>query len=167
MFRTRSLAAAFTALACLPGCWGSGSPFRPTPPAAGVPGEARVPFGRQGEEDVTGAVTSVPMDQNDSFHTVLEMLRSQVPGLQVTELSDGTVRLRIRGAQQSLRTDDDANQPLLVIDDLPILTSSVGIALRSLLPTQVESIHVLKDVASTSIYGSRAANGAILIYTKR
>ena len=165
MFSASALAVTFAVLVGLPGC--SSIPFKATPPAAGVPGEARVPFGRQGEEDVTGAVTAVPMDQNDSFHTVLEMLRTHVPGRQVTELSDGTVRLRIRGAQQSLRTDSDATQPLLVIDDMPILPSTVGAALRGLVPHQIESIHVLRDVSSTAIYGSRGANGVILIHLKR
>jgi TonB-dependent SusC/RagA subfamily outer membrane receptor len=69
--------------------------------------------------------------------------------------------------QQSLRTDAVSNQPLLVIDDMPILPSRVTGALRGLVPHQVHSIDVLKDVSSTAIYGSRGANGVILIHLKR
>jgi iron complex outermembrane receptor protein len=107
------------------------------------------------------------MDENQHFTDLLEMLRSHVAGLQVTELPNGEIRLRIRGEQQSLRTDDEANQPLLVIDDMPILPSAVRSALMGVNPRDVESIHVLKDVASTAIYGSRGANGVILIQLKR
>lgn len=166
MFRILTLAAVGAGL-FLPGCGGNPSPFRPAPPPAGLPGEARIPYGRQGEEDVTGAMSSVPMGEKDSYHTVVEMLRSHVPGLQVTELADGVIRLRIRGPQQSLRTDEASNQPLLVIDGMPVMASAIGISLRGIVPHQIQSIHVLKDVASTSIYGSQGANGVILIYTKR
>jgi len=151
----------------LSGC-GPSNPFRPgTHPFPPPDPEARIPYGSQDTEDVTGAISSVPIDENQHFNDVLDMLRSQVPGLQVTELPGGDVTLRIRGEQQSLRTDDDANQPLLVIDDMPILPSTVGLALRGLVPHQIESIHVLKDVSSIAIYGSRGANGVILIHLKR
>ena len=152
----------------LAACGGPSNPFRPgTRPFDPPADDARVPYGSQDREDVTGAVSAVPMDENQHFHDVLEMLRSQVPGLQVTELPSGDVVLRIRGGQQSLRTDAAANQPLLVIDDMPILPSTVGPALRALVPHEIESIHVLKDVSSTAIYGSRGANGVILIHLKR
>lgn len=151
----------------LSGC-GPSNPFRPgTRPFAPPEPEARIPYGSQDREDVTGAISSVPMEETQHFQDVLEMLRSRVPGLQVTEHPNGDVTLRIRGEQQSLRTDDDANQPLLVIDDMPILPSTVGSALRGLVPHQIESIHVLRDLSSTAIYGSRGANGVILIHLKR
>ena len=107
------------------------------------------------------------MDENENLQTVVEILKSHVAGLQVTELPNGEVILRIRGEQQSLRTDDASNQPLLVIDDMPILASTTGRALRALVPHQIESIDVLKDLSSTAIYGSRGANGVILIRLKR
>jgi TonB-dependent SusC/RagA subfamily outer membrane receptor len=112
-------------------------------------------------------VTAVALDENEHFESVVEMLRSQVPGLLVTELPNGEIRLRIRGDQQTLRTDDESNQPLLVIDGMSILPSGIRGALRGLNPRDVESIQVLKDVSSTAIYGSRAANGVILIQLKR
>ena len=151
----------------LAGCLGGSNPFRPRTQPFSPPDEARIPYGAQDAEDVTGAISSVPMDENQHLHDVVEMLRSQVPGLQVTELPNGEIRLRIRGEQQSLRTDEASNQPLLVIDGMPILSSATGSALRGLIPHQVESIHVLKDLSSTAIYGSRGANGVILIRMKR
>lgn len=151
----------------LAGC-GPSNPFRPgTRPFAPPDPEARIPYGSQDREDVTGAVSAVSMEESQHFNDVLDMLRSRVPGLQVTELPNGDVTLRIRGEQQTLRTDQDANQPLLVVDDMPILPSTVGSTLRGLVPHQIESIHVLKDVSSVAIYGSRGANGVILIHLKR
>lgn len=158
------------ALACagllLPGCRSGSNPFHRVPPPT-PPGDAQVPYGTQDPEDVTGAVSAVPMDENQHFTDLLQMLRSQVAGLQVMELPNGEIRLRIRGEQQTLRTDDESNQPLLVIDDMPILPSAIRSALLGVNPRDVESIHVLKDVASTAIYGSRGANGVILIQLKR
>jgi TonB-dependent SusC/RagA subfamily outer membrane receptor len=90
-----------------------------------------------------------------------------VPGLQVRHLPNGNISLRIRGDQQTLRTDDAVNQPLVVIDDMPILASALSGALRSLHPQDVASIDVVKDIASTAIYGTRGANGVILIHLKR
>jgi TonB-dependent SusC/RagA subfamily outer membrane receptor len=149
------------------GCSQNSNPFRDGTRPYSPPGDVRVPYGEQDREDVTGAVTAVPLDENEHFQSVVEMLRSQVPGLQVTELSNGEIRLRIRGDQQTLRTDDESNQPLLVIDGMSILPSAIRSALLGLNPREVESIQVLKDVSSTSIYGSRAANGVILIQLKR
>jgi len=155
------------ALTCLglalPGCGGSSNPFRPVPGPT-PQGVVRVPYGTQDKGDVTGAVTAVPMDENQHFTDVLEMLRSQVAGLQVTELPNGELSLRIRGENQSLQ---GSNEPLLVIDDMPILPSAVRGALRGLDPRDVESIHVLKDLSSTAIYGNRGSNGVILIRMKR
>lgn len=148
------------------GC-GPTDPFQEGTRAFAPPGEAQIPYGTQGSEDITGSVAAVPIGENEHVHDVIQMLRSHVPGLQVTELPNGEIRLRIRGDQQTLRTDDASNQPLLVIDDMPILPTSMRGALLGLNPRDVESIHVLKDVSSTAIYGSRGANGVILIRLKR
>ena len=151
----------------LTGC-GPHNPFRSGPrPSPDGSTTTRVPYGAQDRADVTGAVSSVPMDETEHMQEVLDMLRSHVPGLQVTELNGGDIQLRLRGHQQSLRTDDAANQPLLVIDDMPILTSMTSVALRGLVPSEIQSIHVLKDISSTAIYGSKGANGVILVHLKR
>jgi iron complex outermembrane receptor protein len=115
----------------------------------------------------TGAVTSVPTEGNDDFHDVLDMLRGHVAGLQVTELPNGEIRLRMRGSYQSLQSEDASNQPLLVIDGMPVHPRAIRLALKGLNPHDVESITVLKDLSSTAIYGSLGANGVILIALKR
>jgi len=74
--------------------------------------------------------------------------------------------LRVRG-QHSLTGDAREDEPLLVIDDVQIPTGSLGAALTALAPRDVERIDVLKDAASTAIYGTRGANGVIIITTKR
>lgn len=151
----------------LTGC----SSSRPEPESEGTPSlppdRVQIPYGTQEAEDITGAVSAVPLDENEHVHDVLEMLQSHVPGLQVTYLSGGDIRLRIRGDQQTIRTDDESNQPLLVIDGMPVLPSALRGALRGIIPHEVESIQVLKDISSTAIYGSRGANGVILIRMKR
>lgn len=134
-----------------------------SPESEGIP----VPYGTQEEANITGAVTSVSVEENDHLRDVLDMLRGHVAGLQVTELPNGDIRLRIRGASQSLRTDDAANQPLLVIDEMPVQPRAIRLALKGLNPHDVESITVLKDLGSTAIYGTRGANGVILIVLKR
>ncbi len=93
------------------------------------------------------------------------MLRG-VPGLEVTRTSDGGYRLRIRGARsiRGTSTDDD---PLLVIDGITVSSESLGNTLSELAPGDIARIDVLKDAAATSAYGSRGANGVIVITTKR
>lgn len=160
------------ALLCLgaifAGCAGPHNPFTDRPrPSEADDDEVRVGYGTQDREDVTGAVSSVSMAETAHMHDILELLRSQVPGLQVTERPDGSFRLRLRGAQQSLQGGDRANQPLIVIDGMPLLPTATALGLKGLNPKDVKSISVLKDVASTSIYGSKGANGVILIALKR
>lgn len=170
MKRTRTL---FRTLLCLVtglplvSCGGPAGSFDNAPRPVGPRTEADVPYGTQDREDLLSAVSAVPMDETRHVQDVVEMLRSHVPGLQVTELPNGDITLRIRGQQQSLRTDEEANQPLVVIDGMPILPNTTGRALRGLVPSQIESIHVFKDVASTAIYGQRGANGVILIRMKK
>ena len=151
----------------------SGCSVTPDPSRAGEPAptpnpaEVPVPYGTEEQSDITGAVTSVSVDDNDHLRDVLEMLRGRVAGLQITELPNGDIRLRIRGTSQSLQADDASNQPLLVIDDMPVQPRRIRLALKGLNPRDIESITVLKDVGSTAIYGSRGANGVILIVLKR
>ena len=70
--------------------------------------------------------------------------------------------IRIRGAASV----NGGNSPLVVIDGFPI-TPNEGTGLESISPEEIENITILKDAASTSLYGSRAANGVILVTTKR
>ena len=88
-------------------------------------------------------------------------LEAKVPGIVVTRLPDGSLAIRIRG-----NTSIGANaEPLFVIDGLAI-QSAAGGALKGINPHDIASIEVLKDAASLSFYGVRAANGVIVITTK-
>jgi TonB-dependent starch-binding outer membrane protein SusC len=149
--------------AVLIGCGGSGS-LRPEGPAP--EDEVSVGYGTQSRRNVTGSVSSfVPTEADTRGARVEEMLQGRVPGLEVRRLADGNYTLRIRGRQSFRGRVTDA-EPLLVIDGLPVAGGSLGNALAGLAPQDIARIDVLKD-ASAAIYGSRGANGVVLITTKR
>ena len=110
--------------------------------------------------DLTGAIAVVSADviEKTSNSNVLQSLQGRVPGMQVTTDGSpvGNATVQIRGL-----TSMSAVPPLIVVDGLP-----TNINLRDLNPNDIASIQVLKDAASASIYGSRAASGVILIETK-
>ncbi len=87
---------------------------------------------------------------------------SRFPGVQVNQTSDGGIAVRIRGTT-SIRGN---NEPLYVIDGVPIQPGPGG-SLTGINPYDIESIEVLKDAASTAIYGVRGANGVIIIKMKQ
>jgi len=140
-----------------------------------------VAYGTARKKDLTGALTSMrPTDEDAMKATSLDnLLNGKVAGLVVSSASStpgAANSVTIRGAS-SLRGD---NQPLYVIDNIP--QASTGefaesgqsndyqIAqdpLANINPADIESITVLKDASSTAIYGSRGANGVILITTKK
>jgi len=144
------------ALAALLDCGGHGSSRRERP----QPGDTvSVGYGTQSQRDRTGAVTSIsPTDADTRVARVEELLRARVPGLQVIRLPDGDYTLRIRS---------ERGEPLLVIDDMPVPSGSLGAALAALAPRDIARIDVLKDAAATAIYGTRGANGVIIIKTQR
>jgi len=113
-----------------------------------------------------GAVSTVIPTAADARVTRVEEMLRGVPGLEVTRTSDGGYRLRIRGARsiRGTSTDDD---PLLVIDGITVSSESLGNTLSEIAPGDIARIDVLKDAAATSAYGSRGANGVIVITTKR
>ena len=114
----------------------------------------------------TAAVTSiVPTEADARVTRVEDLLLGRVPGLQMVPLSNGNYTLRIRGTR-SLHGNAAADEPLLVIDGVPLF-GSIGSALASIAPRDVARIEVLKDAAATGIYGSRGANGVIVITTRR
>ncbi|HUC40127.1 MAG TPA: TonB-dependent receptor plug domain-containing protein [Gemmatimonadales bacterium] len=112
-----------------------------------------------------GVSTITPSKTDARVTRVEEMLRG-VPGVEVTRLADGNYRIRIRG-QRSIRGNPTDDNPLLVIDGIPIPNESMSSMLADLSPGDVARIEVLKDAADTSMYGSRGANGVIVITTKR
>ncbi len=134
-------------------------------------------YGEQKREDVSGSVASVKTGEvvqasigNVGFDRALGGL---VQGVQVSQGSGrpgSPVRLNIRGITSPLSSEGlGLNQPLYVIDGVPFNIDAVAGAnpLLTLNPNDIESFDILKDAAATSIYGSRGANGVIIIQTKR
>ncbi len=125
--------------------------------------EVNVGYGSQPKDKVTGAVTSLPEQELAARpQRIEELLRGKVAGLQVVQGANG-VGFRIRGTN-SLIADQDA---LVIVDGVMIQTGALSSALAGLTPDDIKQVTVLKDVASTSIYGGRGAGGVILISTKR
>lgn len=122
-----------------------------------------VGYGVQRKSDVTGAVTRVG-DKELNMKPVtnaFEALQGKAAGVDITSSErPGTVgTIRIRGTR-SLNASSD---PLYVVDGVPLASGGID----ALNPRDIESIDILKDASSTAIYGSRGANGVILITTKR
>jgi TonB-linked SusC/RagA family outer membrane protein len=129
-----------------------------------------VGYGNQERKDVTGAVGTVKMNNIKEIKaaSVDLKLAGQLAGVtvnQVTGTPGGGVSINIRGAG-SVGAGDD---PLYVVDGFPISPGfdQYSNPLSTINPDDIENISVLKDAASTAIYGSRGANGVILITTKR
>ena len=110
------------------------------------------------------SMTTVTADELDRAgdDAIVKALSAKVPGVWVTLTADGSLAVRIRGsASISANTE-----PLYVIDGLSVQPGPGG-ALLGINPHDIASIEVLKDAASLSFYGVRAANGVIVIKTKR
>ena len=122
-----------------------------------------VGYGSMQRKDVTSSITSVKSeDLNIGVVTSpAQMLQGKVPGLTVANTSDpnGSASISLRGAS-SLRAGE-AMEPYYVIDGVP------GASLSLVAPDDIESIDVLRDASATAIYGSKAANGVIIVTTKK
>ncbi|WP_245843601.1 SusC/RagA family TonB-linked outer membrane protein [Niastella vici] len=119
-------------------------------------------YGKTSKRNITGSVTSI---SSENFNQVVtgsptQLLQGKVPGLNIARSGDPNIKptVILRGPS-TLR--DGANEPFYVIDGVP------GAALELVAPTDIVSIDVLKDASSTAIYGSRAANGVIMVTTRR
>lgn len=124
-----------------------------------------VGYGTQKRKLVTGSTFQVAGDQLAQMNTTnaLTAMQSQAPGVQITQSSTQPgkgFKVSIRGVGTI-----GESSPLLVIDGIVSGTANDG--LNGINPNDIESIDVLKDAASAAIYGSRAANGVILVTTKQ
>jgi TonB-linked SusC/RagA family outer membrane protein len=124
-----------------------------------------VGYGTQKKSDVTGAVASISEKSLREMPAVVnpgQLLQGRVSGVDVTNAGnrpgDG-VAIQVRGR----RSVNAGNDPLFVIDGIPVTAD----ALNSINPSDIVSMDVLKDASSTAIYGSRGANGVIIVTTKR
>ena len=151
-----------------------------------------VGYGTQRKKDLTGSISRVSSADllQASTSSFDQMLQGKVAGVQISQTSGapgGNVNILVRGVSSIT----GGNQPLYVVDGFPIVSensgsdmssfgsstfTSAGMAknntnrinpLSSINPSDIESIEILKDASATAIYGSRGANGVIIITTKR
>lgn len=120
-----------------------------------------VGYGTMKKKDLTGAVSAIKADEITAFavSNPIQALQGRVPGVVLSQNTgdpSGDYSIRIRGVN-SIRGD---NSPLYIIDGIPASTSSIN-------TYDIESMEILKDASATAIYGSRGANGVVLITTKK
>ena len=122
-----------------------------------------VGYGTVRRKDVTSSITTVNAKDLDKgvYTDPAQMLQGKVAGLVISSSGDpnGSSSITLRGSS-SLR-EGEAMQPYYVIDGIP------GMDISMVAPDDIESIDVLRDATATAIYGSKAANGVIIITTKK
>ncbi|RTY77518.1 SusC/RagA family TonB-linked outer membrane protein [Flavobacterium sp. LS1P28] len=135
------------------------------------------------ESERTGSISKIAAKEIEKqpVSNVLAAMQGRMAGVNITQTTGvpgGGFEIEIRG-RNSIRTD--ANNPLYIIDGMPFSTQNMGndlisgsilpapgiSPLNSINPSDIESIEILKDADATSIYGSRGANGVVLITTKK
>ncbi|MCB9264286.1 MAG: TonB-dependent receptor [Lewinellaceae bacterium] len=122
-----------------------------------------VGYGYVKKSDLTGSVTQVGAEKVSEFPTfeVSQALKGRAAGVQVSQNSGrpgGRIQVRVRGNNSMI----GSNEPLYVVDGYPI-TGDISF----LNPSDIASIDILKDASATAIYGSRGANGVVIVTTKR
>ncbi|OQP63963.1 SusC/RagA family protein [Niastella vici] len=120
-------------------------------------------YGAVKKRDVTGAVTGISEKDIKSRPTTdaLQSMQGKVAGVDITTSErPGTLgTINIRG----VRSINASNAPLYVVDGIPLMTGGI----EYINPNDIESIDVLKDASATAIYGSRGANGVVIVTTKQ
>ncbi|MEO9479114.1 MAG: TonB-dependent receptor [Maribacter dokdonensis] len=130
--------------------------------AAGLEEVVVVGYGTQRKTDLTGAIASISEDEftQGANYDAAQLLNGAAAGVNVSQVSSApgaSLKVQIRGAG-SINSD---NSVLFVVDGLP------GVDPQSLSPGDIASIDILKDASAAAIYGTRAANGVVLITTKK
>jgi len=136
-------------------------------------------YGTTRRKDLTGAVASIGVKEIKSqpINSFNQAIQGRVAGVQITQSSNspgGGITVRVRGGNSISASND----PLYVIDGFPLATpgAATGAAssgasyanpLSTINPNDIESIEILKDASATAIYGSRGANGVVIVTTKR
>lgn len=120
-------------------------------------------YGSARKSDVTGSIASVSGDALRELPStdITAALQNRVAGVDIAQTSSkpgATMQIRIRGT----RSLTASNDPLVVLDGIPFMGT-----LSDINPNDIKSMDILKDASSTAIYGSRGANGVIIITTKR
>lgn len=130
-------------------------------------------YGDQSKREITGAIASVKGEvfQDLPMQSFDRAMQGRIAGVQVTSTSGqpgGTLNVRIRG----VGSINAGNDPLYIVDGVQVNNGGLSgqgsqNALASINPNDIESIEVLKDAAAAAIYGAQAANGVVLITTKK
>ena len=120
-------------------------------------------YGTQRREAVTGSVASIRGDvlREVPSSNITQALQGRIPGVEMSQVSTkpgSPMQIRIRGT----RSLTASNDPLIVLDGIPFAGS-----INDINPNDIKSIDILKDASATAIYGSRGANGVILVTTHR
>ena len=133
--------------------------------AIGIEEVVAVGYGTQKKTDLTGSVATVTADnlKQRAVTTFGEAMIGQIAGVQIQQVNGAPggegLSVRVRGTGSITQS----SEPLYVVDGYPM----EGGAFRLLNPSDVESMQILKDASSTAIYGSRGANGVVIINTKK
>jgi TonB-dependent SusC/RagA subfamily outer membrane receptor len=159
----RGTSALFVTLASTSVACGTG---RSSPSVAPAPDSVSVGYGRQARTDVTGAIGTISEKDLDGMRVsrVEELIQGRIAGVYVIRMANGDFSVRVRGAKTFGIGSDE---PLYVVDGMPLMTGSLRNALMGIAPQDIARIDVLKDAGATAVYGAKGANGVILITTKR
>ena len=129
-----------------------------------------VGYGEQAAGNITGAVTSISAEEFNTGRVVTptELIQNKVAGVQVVESNEpgGRTSIRIRGSTSTSASND----PLYVVDGVPLGSGGITTGrdpLNFINSNDIESMTVLRDASAAAIYGANAANGVVLITTKR
>ena len=132
--------------------------------AAGLDEVIVVGYGVQKKSDITGAVSNISEEKLQSRPTAnfSDALQGRSSGVQIRQSGgdlDGKFQIAIRG----VGSVTGSNDPLIVVDGIPLISASFS----TINPRDIASIDILKDASATAIYGARAANGVVIISTKK
>lgn len=155
MFRYIPALAVFVLVAC------SSNPA-PRSPSHGD--KISIGYGEVDKNNFAGSASSITREniRNAQYTRIEDLLRAEVPGIQIIG-QGASMSIRMRGPSTIMGNQE----PLVVVDGVP-LSQGTGISgLATIVPADVERIDVLKDAGAAAIYGSRGANGVILITTRR
>jgi TonB-linked SusC/RagA family outer membrane protein len=132
--------------------------------SAGLDEVVVVGYGVQKKSDITGAVSNISEEKLQSRPTAnfSDALQGRSSGVQIRQSGgdlDGKFQIAIRG----VGSVTGSNEPLIVVDGVPLVSASFS----TINPKDISSIDILKDASATAIYGARAANGVVIITTKK
>jgi iron complex outermembrane receptor protein len=135
----------------------------PAPRSVSEDDAVSVGYGETSASDFTGAVSSIRRKdiERRQYTRIEDMLRAEVPGIQISG-QGSRMSIRMRGPSTIMGN----TEPLIVVDGVPLMQGAIS-PLVSIAPYDVERIDVLKDAGAAAIYGSRAANGVIIVTTRR